>query len=78
MTWTVNYSDGPLHSPVNVPHVIWGSGGGFLKQGQFLDAGGTTNNRLLNTLLTATLQDQHITVEDFGDGAGGMFDLIRA
>ena len=78
VTWTVNYSDGPAHSPRNVPHIIWGSGGGFLKQGQFLDAGGTPNNRLLNTLLTATLQDQHLTVQDFGDGAGGLLDLIRA
>jgi len=78
VTWTVGYSDGPSHSPVNVPHVIWGSGGGFLKQGQFLDAGGTRNNRLLNTLLTATLQDQHLIVQDFGDGVGGLLDLIRA
>jgi hypothetical protein len=78
VTWTVNYADGPSHSPHNVPHVIWGSGGGFLKQAQFLDAGGTLNNRLLNTLLTATLQDQHLTVQDFGDGEGGLLDLIRA
>jgi hypothetical protein len=78
VTWTVSYSDGPSHNPHNVPHVIWGSGGGFLKQGQFLDAGGTFNNRLLNTLLTAALQDQHLIVQDFGEGTGGMLDIIRA
>ena len=27
--WTNNYAEGPSHSFVNVPHIIWGSGGGF-------------------------------------------------
>jgi hypothetical protein len=75
--WTTSYAEGPSHSFVNVPHIIWGSGGGYLKQGQYVDAGGTTNNRLLNTLLTAALQDTHTTVEDFGDGPGGMLDVVR-
>ena len=75
--WTVNYSDGPLHSMQNIPHIIWGSGGGFLKQGQFVDAGVTTNSRLLNTLISAAVQDTRTTVEDFGDGPGGMLDLAR-
>ena len=75
--WTTSYAEGPSHSFLNVPHIIWGSGGGFLKQGQYVDAGGTANNRLLNTLLTAALQDTHTTVEDFGDGPGGMLDVVR-
>ena len=58
--------------------IVWGNGGGFLKQGQVLDAGSVTNNRLLNTLLSAVLQDTHTTVEDFGQGTGGMLDLLRA
>ena len=75
--WTNNYADGPFHSFVNVPHIIWGSGGGSLKQGQYVDAAGTTNNRLLNTLISAAVQDTHTTVEDFGDGPGGMLDVVR-
>jgi hypothetical protein len=75
--WTNNFADGPLHSILNIPHVIWGSGGGFLRQGQYVDAGGTTNNRLLNTLISSALQDARTTVEDFGDGPGGMLDVAR-
>jgi hypothetical protein len=75
--WTVNYAEGPSHTMQNVPHIVWGSGGGFLKQGHYVDAGGTTNNRLLNTLLSAALQDTRATVEDFGDGPGGMLDVAR-
>jgi hypothetical protein len=76
--WTVNYAEGPSHAFVDVPHIVWGNGGGFLKQGQFADAGGSTNNRLLNTLISAALQDQHMTVENFGDGTvGGMLDVAR-
>ena len=55
-----------------------GSGGGFLKQGQYVDAAGTTNNRLLNTLLSAALQDTQTPVLDFGDGPGGMLDVVRS
>jgi hypothetical protein len=76
--WTVNYAEGPSHSFVNVPHIVWGNGGGFLKQAQYADAGGTTNNRLLNTLISAALQDTRTTVEDFGEGAGGLLDVARS
>jgi hypothetical protein len=75
--WTINYAEGPSHSPQNVPHIIWGNGGDFLRQGEYVDAGGTTNNRLLNTLISAALQDTHTTVENFGDGPGGMLDVAR-
>ncbi len=76
--WTNHYGDGPLHDFTNIPHIIWGSGGGYLKQGQFLDAAHTTNNRLLNTLLSAALQDTHTTVEDFGDGPAGQLAIVRS
>ena len=75
--WTVNYAEGPSHAFVDVPHIVWGNGGGFLKQGQYVDAGGTTNNRLLNTLISAALQDKHMTVQTFGDGPAGMLDVAR-
>jgi hypothetical protein len=75
--WTMHYAEGPSHAFVDIPHIVWGNGGGFLKQGQFVDAGGATNNRLLNTLISAALQDKHLTVENFGEGTGGMLDVAR-
>jgi hypothetical protein len=75
--WTNQYAEGPSHSFRNVPHIIWGNGGGYLKQGQYVDAVGTSNNRLLNTLITAAVQDTGTTVEDFGDGPGGLLDTVR-
>ena len=54
--WTNHYAEGPPHGFRNIPHIIWGNGGGYLKQGEFVDAGDTTNNRLLNTLISAAIQ----------------------
>lgn len=51
--WTNHVADGPSHSMRNVPHIIWGSPGGYLKKGQFVDAGNATNNRVLATLVSA-------------------------
>lgn len=69
--WTNEFSDGPMHSPVNVPNIIWGSAGGYLRQGQYMDLGDVGNNRLLNTLITAAVRDTGQTVEDFGQGTPG-------
>lgn len=41
------------HSYDNVPHVLIGSANGYLKTGQYVDAGSVNNNKLLNTLATA-------------------------
>ena len=76
--WTNSFSDGALHSFVNVPHIIWGNAAGYLKQGVYVDAGDVGNNRLLNTLISAAIQDTGTTVEDFGQGPGGQLDVIRA
>jgi hypothetical protein len=76
--WTNSFSDGPSHSFVNVPHIIWGSAGGYLKQGEFVHAGDVSNNRLLNTLISAAIQDTGSSVEDFGQGPPGQLDVMRA
>jgi len=76
--WTNHYAEGPSHSFYDIPHIIWGNGGGFLKQGLYVDANKTTNNRLLNTLISAALQDTNTIVDDFGDGTRGLLDAIRA
>ena len=56
IVWTNTLADGPSHGTRGVPMIVWGSGGGALKQGTFLDTAGTTNNKVLNTLMaTATV-----------------------
>jgi hypothetical protein len=75
--WTNHYAEGPSHSFRNVPHLIWGSGGGYLKQGEIVDAGNIVNGRLLSTLISAAIQDTGTVVDDFGTGVGQL-DAIRA
>jgi len=76
--WTNHYADGPSHTFRNVPHIIWGNGGGYLKQGEYIDVGSMTNARLLNTLISAAIQDTRITVTDFGEASDGLLDSILA
>ena len=51
--WTNDLSNGPPHSYNNVPQIIAGSGGGFFRQGMYIDAGDVTHNKLMNTILAA-------------------------
>ena len=51
--WTNDLSNGPPHSYSNVPQVIAGRAGGFLRTGQYIDAGDVTHNKFLNTLINA-------------------------
>jgi hypothetical protein len=74
--WTNSFADGPSHATHDVPHIIWGNGGGRLKQGEYVDAGGVTNNRLLNTLITTAIQDTGEVVPDFGYGTPGLLDAV--
>jgi hypothetical protein len=77
--WTNHFLDGPAHSFRNIPHIIWGNARGYLRQGQYINAGGVTNNRLMNTLITAAIQDTGNTVEDFGSGTtSGQLEAIIA
>jgi hypothetical protein len=67
--WTNDLGHGVSHNYVNIPWVIAGSGGGYLKQGQYIDAGNVTHNQLLNTLLNAVgvRKSDGSPVDDFGD-----------
>ena len=77
--WTNHIADGPSHSMKNVPHIIWGNGGGLLKPGQFIDAGNVTNNKLLNTVITAAIRDKSTQTVNFGMGTGtGMISGMLA
>ncbi|NLE88559.1 MAG: DUF1552 domain-containing protein [Myxococcales bacterium] len=51
--WTSHVATGPPHGFNNLPIIIAGSAGGYLKQGHYVDAGGAPNTRLLNTLIAA-------------------------
>ena len=48
--WTNDLANGPGHSYRNIPQVLAGGGGGFLRTGQYIDAGDVTHNKLLNTI----------------------------
>jgi len=68
--WTNHVADGPSHSFRNVPHIIAGDAGGYLKQGAFIDAGNVTNNKLFNTLIPAAMRDVNPAIPNFGAGSG--------
>jgi hypothetical protein len=76
--WTNHFGDGYAHSFRDIPHLLWGNAGGYLRNGGYLDVGSVTNDRLLNTLISAATQDTGATVEDFGDGPGGLLQEIMA
>jgi hypothetical protein len=76
--WTNHFRDGPGHSFRSVPHILWGNARGYLKQGEFIDVGGVTNNRLLNSLISAAIQDTGTRVDDFGEGPGGQLEEVLA
>lgn len=74
----VNAGADSSHSFRNVPHIVYGSGGKYLKQGSYVDAGNVANNQMLNTLISAAIQDTGSTMEDFGEGTPGQLAAVRA
>ncbi|MEP7052235.1 MAG: DUF1552 domain-containing protein [Pseudomonadota bacterium] len=76
--WTNGFADCPAYSSKDVPHIIWGDGGGHLKQGMYVDAGNTSNSPLLNSLITAAIQDTGETMDTFGAGPAGQLPAVLA
>ena len=72
--WTNHIADGN-HSMKNVPVVLWGNGGGLLKQGQYVDAAGAGNSQLLNTIITAATGNAS---PNFGSSGGKDIAAIKA
>jgi hypothetical protein len=70
--FTNSVSDGPPHSGNNIPSIIGGGAGGFLKTGIHLRLSGFTN-RILNTIITAAgvRKPNGDPINDFGDPNGG-------
>ena len=66
--WINDLSNGPPHAIENLPYVLAGSADGFLRTGVYVDAGGVTHNKLLNTVATAVglRKDNGDPVDDFG------------
>ena len=74
--WTNDLGHGVSHTYQNIPWVLAGSAGGYLKQGLYVDAGNVTHNQLLNTLLTAV----GVPTSNFGDASlkGGVIGALVA
>jgi hypothetical protein len=74
--WTSHVAAGPSHSFRNLPIIIAGSAGGYLKQGQYVNAGNVGNNKLYITLANA----MGVPLENFGgsDLQGGQIAALRA
>jgi Protein of unknown function (DUF1552) len=70
--WFNDLADGPPHGSNNVPWICAGSAGGFLRTGQYVDAGSgklVTNNKILNTIGAAVGVKNAAggPLDDFGD-----------
>ena len=67
--WCNDLGNGVSHSYNNIPFIVVGSANGFLRTGQYLDMGGITHNKLLNTFITASgiRTEEGNWIEDFGD-----------
>lgn len=77
--WINSVADGPPHGGNDIPIVLAGSAGGFLKTGNHVRMRGYTS-RVLNTIITAAgvRKDDGSWVDDFGDpdGRGFVDDII--
>lgn len=80
--WLNDLGNGPPHGGTNVPWLLAGSAGGFLRTGQFVDLRGVTINRVLNTIVSAVgvRKADGTYVDDIGDPSltGGLVDSIVA
>lgn len=73
--WLNDLATGPAHSSDNLPYVLAGTAGGFLRSGQYVDAGNpgkdefATHNRFLNTIGAAVgcVNQAGGPLDDFGD-----------
>jgi hypothetical protein len=86
--WTNDLANGPPHGYRNLPMIIAGSGGGYLRQGVYIDARETgqrasdnwvPHNQLFNTVLNAVgiRKADGSPVDDFGHKGGNGHDRPR-
>jgi hypothetical protein len=72
--WTNHVAEGN-HSMRSVPQIIWGNGGGYFKQGQYIDGAKAQNNKLLNMIITAATGNAS---PNFGSSGGGELTAAKA
>lgn len=78
--WVNSVADGPPHSGDNIPHVLAGGAGGFLRTGQHIEAEGYTN-LVLNTMISASgvRKPNGDLIDNFGDpDSTGVLDALIA
>jgi hypothetical protein len=77
--WVNSVADGPPHSGTNIPHVLAGGAGGFLKTGLHLKSSGYTS-KILNTIISAAgvRKANGDLVDNFNDpmGTGLISEII--
>jgi hypothetical protein len=70
------------HNYERVPFICAGSCNGYLRNGQYIDAGGVNHNKFLNTIATAAgcTKEDGGPVDNFGDPSleGGLLDAMLA
>ena len=71
--WAKELGDGRLHTCVNVPWIMAGSGGGFFTPGRYLDLGGATHD----AVLTSICQSFGLSNTTFGAGSAGPLAVLR-
>lgn len=80
--WCSDLGTGRSHSQQNIPWVIAGGASGRLRTGRFVDLGGVTHDRVLNTLGAAcgVTNDAGQPLDDFGDARldGGVIEELLA
>lgn len=78
--WTNDLAN-RYHSYSNIPQILAGSAGGYLRTGEYVDAGDVTHNQFLNTLLNAVgcTADGGGLITDFGDSSltGGEIEVMK-
>jgi hypothetical protein len=74
VVWLNHVAEG-AHSMRNVPFILWGNGGGALKQGQYVDAARATNAQLYNNVITAATG---VSTTDFGESNGKDLAVVKA
>lgn len=67
VVWAQELGDGRLHVCEDVPWILAGAAGGFLRTGQYLPLGGTSHTKLLVTIANA----MGLETRTFGDPAYG-------
>jgi hypothetical protein len=73
VVWTNHVADG-MHNMRGVPYILWGNGGGKIKQNALVDAANQTNGTLYNVVINAATGS---TANSFGSSGGKDLPAIK-